>query len=238
MATPGIFEGVSPDDIEKLKRALKLRVRVMKDGEILVDEGERTDVFWLLASGGLQGARCYSDGGVDLVQLYAPGDAVCLDVVFTRTRKSLLQISCVKFAEVIAVDRDILLGASVRGVVREIITGNILRILADDSMRKQYKIDVLYKKSLRARVRTFLIHMAEKTDSSSFDIGMDREQFARFLGVNRSALSHELSLMRLDGLILFSKSRFELLPGIYTVQNNDEVREKWAREIKTLRTKL
>jgi CRP-like cAMP-binding protein len=235
MATPGIFEGISPDDSEKLKRALKLRERVMKDGEILVDAGERTDVFWLLVSGGLQGARCYSDGGVDLVQLYVPGDAVCLDVVFTRTRKSLLQISCVKFAEVVAVDRDLIFGSSVRGAVRDIVTGNILRILADDSMRKQYKIDVLYKKSLRSRVRTFLLHMAEKTDSRSFDISMDREQLARFLGVNRSALSHELSLMQRDSLIVFSKSRFDILPGFYTVQSDDEIRKNQAREIKTLR---
>jgi CRP-like cAMP-binding protein len=151
---------------------------------------------------------------------------VCLDVVFTRTRKSLLQISCVRFAEVVAVDCDIISGSSVRAAVRDVVTANILRILADDSMRKQYKIDVLYKKSLRARVRTFLLHMADKTASRSFDISMDREQLARFLGVNRSALSHELSLMRSDGLILFSKSRFELLPGFYAAQNNDEIRKR------------
>jgi CRP-like cAMP-binding protein len=226
MATSGIFEGVSPDDIEKLKKALKLHTRVMKGGEILVDEGERTDVFWLLISGRLQGARCYRDGGVDLVQLYAPGDAVCLDVVFTRTRKSLLQISCVRFAEVVAVDCDLIFGSSVRSALKDVIIGNILRILADDSMRKQYKIDVLYKKSLRARVRTFLLHMAEKTDGQSFDIGMDREQLARFLGVNRSALSHELSLMRRDGLIAFSKSSFELLHDFYTTQINEDIRKK------------
>jgi CRP-like cAMP-binding protein len=135
-----------------------------------------------------------------------------------------LQISCVKFAEVVAFDRDLIMGPSVRGAVRDTITANILRILADDSMRKQYKIDVLYKKSLRTRIRTFLLHMAEKTDSSSLDIGMDREQFARFLGVNRSALSHELSLMRRDNLIAFSKSKFELLPDFYMAQNNKEIR--------------
>jgi CRP-like cAMP-binding protein len=115
------------------------------------------------------------------------------------------------------VDYDLLTGSAVRGAVRETVTNNIFRILADDSMKKQYKIDVLYKKSMRERVKTFLLHMAEKTDSQSFDIGMDREQLARFLGVNRSALSHELSLMQHDGLIRFSKSRFKLLPGFHEI---------------------
>jgi CRP-like cAMP-binding protein len=86
-------------------------------------------------------------------------------------------------------------------------------MIADESMRKQYKIDVLYKKSLRARISTFLQHMSEKTQSPRFDIGMNREQLAQYLGVNRSALSHELSLMQQDGLIGFTKSRFELLAG-------------------------
>jgi CRP-like cAMP-binding protein len=99
--------------------------------------------------------------------------------------------------------------------LRGVLIGNIVRILADESLRKQYKIDVLYKKSLRARIRTFLQHMNEKTESLSFDVGMDREQLAQYIGVNRSALSHELSLMRQEGLILFSKSRFELLPGFF-----------------------
>jgi CRP-like cAMP-binding protein len=216
MATHGLFEGIGPGDIEKLKKTLKLCPRVMKDGEVLVDEGERTDVFWLLVSGSLQGARCYRDGGIDLVSFYSAGDAVCLEVVCTRTRKSLLQISCVRSAEIIPVDYNLLMGSAVRGAIRDIVTNNIFRILADDSMKKQYKIAVLYNQSMRERIRTFLLHMSEKTNSSAFDIGMDREQLARFLGVNRSALSHELSLMRRDGLINFTKSRFKLLPGFYS----------------------
>jgi CRP-like cAMP-binding protein len=168
----------------------------------------------LLLSGSLHGSRCYRDGGIDLVQIYSPGDTVCLDVVCTRTRKSLLQISCAESAEVIAVNYELLSGNnSLKGTVRAVIARNIVRLLADESMRKQYKIDVLYKKSLRERVMTFLSHMEGKVGADSFDVGMDREQLAQYLGVNRSALSHELSLMRREGLINFSKSRFELTDG-------------------------
>jgi CRP-like cAMP-binding protein len=212
MAASGLFAGVEPEELEKLKKTLKLCLRYLNAGEILVDEGEPTNVFWLLVSGRLQGARCYRDGGIDLVQIYAASDVVCLDVVNTRTRKSLLQISAVKPSEVIAVDYGLLTRPSAHSAAREIVARNIVRMLADESMRKQYKIDVLYKKSLRARVKTFLLHMAEKTGHGSFDVGMDREQLAQYLGVNRSALSHELSKMQREGLIDFSKSRFKLLP--------------------------
>jgi CRP-like cAMP-binding protein len=128
----------------------------------------------------------------------------------------LLQVSSIGGSEVVAIDYDALLrnaqtDENPSGAVRGKIKGNIIRLLADENMRKQYKIDVLYKKSLRGRISTFLEHMREKSGSDTFDIGMDREHFAQYLGVNRSALSHELSLMRKDGLIAFRKSRFELL---------------------------
>jgi CRP-like cAMP-binding protein len=215
MNIPRLFQGIEPNEYEILKERLKLYPRRLAGGEILVEEGEKTDMFWLLVSGSLQGARCYPDGGFDLVQLYAPDDVVCLDVVCTRSRRSLLQISSIEKSEIIAVNYDALTSSDpskgkMHGVGREMIKANIVQLLADESMRKQYKIDVLYKKSLRARISTFLQHMREKTGSDTFDIGMDRERFAQYLGVNRSALSHELSLMRKDGLIEFRKSRFEI----------------------------
>jgi CRP-like cAMP-binding protein len=223
----GLFDGISPDDIKKLKKAFKLYPRRLNVGEILVDEGERIDVFWLLLSGRLQGARCYRDGGMDLVHFYSAGDAVCLDVVCTRTRKSLLQVICVKPAEIVTVDYEALTGPSVKSATRDAVRNNIMRLLADESIRKQYKIDVLYKKSLRARVETFFIHMAEKVDNDVFDIGMDREQLAQFLGVNRSALSKEISQMQREKMIKFSKSSFELLPGFYASFKN--IKGRWKR---------
>jgi CRP-like cAMP-binding protein len=220
MVASGLFNGIAAGDVRKLKMAMRIRPLCLNVGDVLVDEGERTDVFWLLVSGRLQGARCYLDGHSDLVELYSSGDAVCLDVVFTRTRKSLLHISCVEPARLISADYDSLMKSSVRVAHKNALTSNILRILANDSIRKQYKIDVLYKRSLRERIVTFFIHMSEKAGGSYFEINMDREQFAGFLGVNRSALSHELSLMRGDGLIAFSKGSFELLPGFYSIARN------------------
>jgi CRP-like cAMP-binding protein len=212
-----LFDGVDTDDCERIRIALDLSVRSLAAGEILAEADRRTDVFWLLLSGSLQGARCYLDGSIDLVQFYTGGDIICLDVVCTRTRRSPLQISAVGGAEVVAVDYDALLNVKSEGArlsaAREIIGANIVRLLADESIRKQYKIDVLYKKSLRTRILTFLHHMKSKASSPSFDIGMDREMLAQYLGVNRSALSHELSLMRKDGLIEFRKSRFVLKSG-------------------------
>ena len=51
---------------------------------------------------------------------------------------------------------------------------------------------------------------ARRRNQNSFSIPFSREEMAAFLCVNRSALSHELSLMRKEGLISFRKNEFTL----------------------------
>ena len=88
---------------------------------------------------------------------------------------------------------------------------NMIKILADENIKSLYKLEVLSKRALRCRVRTFLSIMAKKSGKNTFHIGMDREQFAQYLCVNRSALSYELSKMQKEGLITFEKDLFTLL---------------------------
>ncbi len=46
--------------------------------------------------------------------------------------------------------------------------------------------------------------------NAHFSIPFDRQQLADYLGVDRSALSNELSKMQKDGLISFKKNEFTL----------------------------
>ena len=51
---------------------------------------------------------------------------------------------------------------------------------------------------------------AARHGSSSFDITVNREQMAAYLGVDRSALSAELSRMKAEGLIDYHMRHFTI----------------------------
>ena len=51
---------------------------------------------------------------------------------------------------------------------------------------------------------------ANRLRKRTFAVSFSREEMASFLCVNRSALSHELSLMEQEGLITFRKNVFTL----------------------------
>ena len=59
----------------------------------------------------------------------------------------------------------------------------------------------------------YLAGQSARAGSRRFRIPYDRQQMADYLGVERTALSKELSKMRADGLIAFRKNEFTLLRG-------------------------
>jgi len=66
-------------------------------------------------------------------------------------------------------------------------------------------------KTIREKIICYLDLKSKEFKSNEFDIPFDREDFADYLNVDRSALSNELSKMRDDGLIEFRKNHFIIL---------------------------
>lgn len=84
-------------------------------------------------------------------------------------------------------------------------------ILASDNIKKMNKIEILAKRGMRDRILIYFDLMMQRTGSNQFHLNMNREQFARFLGVNRCALSDELNKMKKEKIIDFHKNDFTVL---------------------------
>lgn len=76
---------------------------------------------------------------------------------------------------------------------------------------KEYRLAILSQKGLRERILTYLRMQAAKRGVDTFAIPFSREELADFLCVNRSALSHELSLLQQEGVIRFRKNEFTVI---------------------------
>ena len=88
--------------------------------------------------------------------------------------------------------------------------GRMLALVANENMKKEYRLAILSQKGLRERIVAYLTMQANRRRRQTFAISFSREEMASFLCVNRSALSHELSLMEREGLISFRKNVFTL----------------------------
>jgi CRP-like cAMP-binding protein len=203
--------GMTADERKTITGVLLREQIELSEGDILAREGEVTDTFYIVKSGKLAASHSHYDGNVSLIVMFEPEDIVGLDVVNSTSRKNPHDVIAASDAEVYEIDYNLVYDNMITEMLRKKLIRNIMRELANESIRKLYKIDVLYRKALRSRIAVFLCHMYEKSEDGGFDIGMDRESFSQYLGVNRSALSHELSLMRQEGIIEVRRSKFRVL---------------------------
>ena len=67
------------------------------------------------------------------------------------------------------------------------------------------------QKTIRDKLMAYLSQQAKDHRSPSFTIPFDRQALADYLGVERSAMSAELSKLRKDGILECKGSEFHLL---------------------------
>ena len=210
-----LFNGFSSKECNQFIQYAKPKRKALKKDEVLCDEGAVVDSFGILLTGKLKGVKYRYDGTLDLIEIYTKYDILNLETASTPTRVSPIQICAMEVSEILLFDKKIIYDPDLAKSGFHRIQTNIIQILANENIKKLYKIDVLYKKALRERIMVFLRHMETRLNKNEFHIRMDREQFSQYLGVNRSALSHELSNMKREGIIDFRKDYFKMLKPKY-----------------------
>ena len=88
---------------------------------------------------------------------------------------------------------------------------NMMKNLANKTIRFHQKIEVVSQRSTRDKLLTYLSQEAKKKDSNSFEIPYDRQELADYLEIERSGLSVEISKLKKEGIIESHKKHFELL---------------------------
>lgn len=73
------------------------------------------------------------------------------------------------------------------------------------------RIQVLSKLSIREKLFTLFSMYQKPNGTRTIRLPFDRSGLAVYLGVNRCALSRELSRMQDEGLIRFDKNEFTIL---------------------------
>ena len=200
---PGILEGAL------LPRG---RLREFEKQAVLTAPGDRVDWFAIVLRGKAQISQIFSDGTSSLMDALGPGYPLGTDLICTRSRRSPYYAIAAGPLQVLQFPGALLLEpGALPEEARMVLQRNLLTILSDSNLRKHYRLAILAQRGLRDRVLVYLTMQAERRGTHTFRIPFSREELAAFLCVNRSALSHELSLMEAEGLIRFRKNEFTLL---------------------------
>jgi CRP-like cAMP-binding protein len=207
-----LFRDFSYEEFERLLPQMHGIVRSVKKGTILLEEGDLVSFGGVVLSGSLATMKIQFDGAVSILDIVLPSKVFGLDMALTPSKVSALSVQSLEDSAIYTFPfSGLRTFCWMPDLQRDRMTENILIHLANENVRKQHKIEIISQYSLRRRILTYLYFMSGRRQAETFSIPFSREQLAWYLCVNRSTLSHELSLMREEGLIRFEKNKFTLL---------------------------
>lgn len=207
-----LFAGIAENELESLLTCLKGVTRRYRKDEFIFMAGDKATSVGIVVSGGVRVVQDDFWGHRTILAHIAPGEV--FGEAFSCAETAMLPISVVasEASEVMLIDyrRIVTTCPTACGFHSRLIV-NMLRILAGNNVLLTRKMEHLSKRTTREKLLSFLSARAALVKSTTLEIPFNRQELADYLCVERSAMSRELSAMQAEGLILYTKNRFELI---------------------------
>lgn len=206
-----LFDGIRQEDLSGMLSCLDARVIRAKKNRIILEEGEPAVCVGIVLHGSVRIVRDDYYGSRSIVASIHPGELfgesfACAGAVLP------VSAAAAEDSTVMLIDcRRITFGCTSACAFHSRMIQNLLRMVANKNLLLNRKLEILSKRTTREKLMAFLTAQAEQQGKSSFTIPYDRQGLADYLGVDRSAMSAEISKLRRDGVLECERSKFTLL---------------------------
>ncbi len=213
-----LFTEISEADLAKTLWLLSAEVRVYRKGECFIQPGSRIAAFGLILTGTAHISTHDMDGYRMLVGAVTVGetfaDAMCClsdESAYWIEAASEMRVLWMQMDQLlIPQTKDIRAHHDMEAMICCQLRINFMRIFSNRLLRKNERVLVLSQPTLRKKLAMYFSQCARHAGSRRFQIPFDRNDMAAYLGVNRCALSRELSVMKREGVIDYYKNSFRI----------------------------
>lgn len=206
-----LFQSLTAEGLKRVLALFKVEFKRYSKGEFIWTAGSKIEKFGVLLSGKLEIFTESIDGRKILIHEVAPnrsfGDVIvwsqasCSPVTVASMQDSIVALfNCHKIEYMQDSDGELLR-----------FMRNILTHISKQALFLSSKIDYLSSKSLRDKLMLYLENERFRQKSDQIRLPFSKTALATFLGVDRSAMSRELTKMKTDGIIDFSKDTISIL---------------------------
>jgi CRP-like cAMP-binding protein len=205
-----LWNGIKYDDFDKMFNCIEAETRRYKKSGIVILSGNTINSVGLILTGSVKIIKEDMDGNATiLTELTAPelfGETfACAGI-----EHSPVTVQASEDCEILFINyKKIICACSSACGFHTKLIENMLKIIANKNLKLNQKIEILSKYKIREKLLVFFD--MQKGMEKKFTIPYNREELARYLCVDRSAMSNELCKMRDEGLIRFHKNVFETL---------------------------
>lgn len=205
-----LFIGIGYGDFEKMYHCIEARTQNYRKDDIILMSGDAVNSVGLILSGSIKIIKEDANGNATILTELAVSELFGETFAWVGVNHSPVTVQASEETEVLFINykKIISVCSSTCGFHAKLIE-NMLRLIAKKNLLLNQKIDILSKRTTREKLLMFFD--LQRGLAKKFTIPYNREEMARYLCVDRSAMSNELCKMRDQGLIHFNKNEFEIL---------------------------
>jgi len=207
-----LFQNIAAGDIPGLLTCLGAGLRSYKKQQQILSEGDRADRLGILLSGSAAVVNQDIYGNRSILSSVQPGQLFAES--FACSGVEVLPVSVVagEDSTALLIDcRRITRSCSNACGFHNQMIYNLLQAVAARSLEFHQKLEITARRTTREKLMAYLLSQAKAAGSKEFTIPYDRQELADYLGVERSAMSAELSKLQKEGILQTTRSRFTLL---------------------------
>ncbi len=211
LSNTNLFHGIREDEIRHMISCLSAREKTYKKNEVIFRAGDTVHEIGLVESGSVNIIVNFYWGSSSIFGHIGRGEIFAENYAAISGKELICDVVAAEDSEILFLNIDKLLTTCQSGCrFHHRLIHNLLRISALKSLSLSSRMMHTAPKSMRDRLLSYLSEQATVNGSTHFTIPFNRQQLADYLGVDRSAMSNELSKMQKDGLISFKKNEFTL----------------------------
>lgn len=206
-----LFAGFSLEEQDALLSCLCARRKRYAKGECILRRGMYVEEVGLI----LEGQVCieHTDiwGRLSILDKLGPGGIFAEAYACASHEPLMVDVRATAECEVVFLRiGDTLEGCSQSCRYHQRLIKNLLVLSAQKNLSLSRKILHTSPKTIRERVKAYLSSCVLKARNARVYIPFNRQELADYLQVDRSALSHELSVMQREGILQVHKNEFIL----------------------------
>lgn len=205
-----LFDGLDDDGLEKALEILEAKSSFYYKGEYLHTPYTRMKRFGMVLSGVVQACMDDIEGNRMIMAEVVPGGTFGESLCLLAISDSPVYVYASEASEVLWFSVAELFGDSPNAFAAQ-MQKQFTAMLAARTLSMNDRIQVLSKIRLRDKLTTYFSQMSQQSRSLTFQLPMNRDDLATYMGTNRSALSRELAQMKKEGLIDYYRNTIRVL---------------------------
>ena len=207
-----LFADVGEEELKKICDCLSMREKAVKKDSFVFQAGDDVRYVYLILYGSMHIISEDFWGNRSIIETMNANVLFGEAYVFASRKHQLVSVIAAEDSVVLEIDPEKLVATCPKACLCHAqLIRNTLNIVSEKIVRLTEKLEHVTRHTTREKLLSYLSEYAKKEKTNSFIIPYSRQELADYLCVDRSALSHELSKLRNEGLVRYHKNQFKLM---------------------------